>query len=198
MKTLPRSLQKVSDKLKDTRGKTSCEVYLDFSNHCTCLLCKIPSHVPFKERKMQRDCWEKLLETHKHWCSGVPPPSFGGVLHMLALPWDSVRNVATCLRARPAGTRWPGAAPAAAVPDRGTAGRALSGISPAVSVAPPRPRRCTVLKFKLPLVNTATSMSFSLKGGWSYIPGFWIAFVLHWEEIVPACCTRGQVLSFAI
>lgn len=165
MKTLPKSLQKVSDKLKDTRGKTSREVYFDFINRCTFLLCKIPSHVPFKERKMQRGCWEKLFETHKHWCSGVPPPSFGGVLHMLALLWDSVRNVATCLRARPAGARWLGAAPAAAVPDRGTAGRALSGISPAVSVAPPRPCRCTMLKFKLPLVNTATSLRVRVMSG---------------------------------
>ena len=91
---------------------------------------------------------------------------------------------------------------AGALLDRDNAGRGHLGISPALSVTPPPSRRyargTVLLKFKLPLENTARSVSFNLKGGWSYILGFLIALVLHKDEFVPACCTRREVLSFTI
>lgn len=76
------------------------------------------------------------------------------------------------------------------------------GICPALRVTPLHSRRyvqrTALLKFKFPLVNIIRSISFSLKGGCSYILGFLIALVLHKEEFAPVCCTRREVLSFTI
>lgn len=91
---------------------------------------------------------------------------------------------------------------ASALLDQDRAGRGRVGISPALPVTPLHSCRyvqwTVLLKFKFPLVDIITSVSFSLKGGCSYILGFLIALVLHKEEFAPVCCTRREVLSFTI